>query len=153
MVLHCWIEETLSTLKAASNITNLICNSVTKSTTNLESNETSGSCVYKHPGPVSINRRIFQGDNVANPPISISPLLLVMALIPLTVLLQKTNDGYCFRNKTKVNHLLYMDDLELFGKSKNDITSLIHTVRISSEDIRIEFGIYKCALLLELEEG
>ena len=68
-----------------------------------------------------------------------------MALIPLTVLLRKTNAGYCFRNKTKVNHLSYTDDLKLFGKSKNDITPLIHTVRISSEDIRIEFGPDKCA--------
>ena len=74
MVPHSWIKETLSTLKASSSITKLICNSMAKWTTNLESNG-------KHLGTVSINRRIFQGD-------SLSPLLFVMAVIPWTVLLQ-----------------------------------------------------------------
>ena len=38
-----------------------------------------------------------------------------------------------------------MDDLKLFGKSKYDITSLIHTVRIFSEEIGLEFGLDNCA--------
>ena len=48
-------------------------------------------------GIVSIRRGIFQGD-------SLSPLLLVMALFPLSVILQQTNKGYQLSNGLKVSH-------------------------------------------------
>ena len=41
-----------------------------------------------------------------------------------------------------------MDDLELFAKNENRLKSLIHTARIFAEDIRMEFGLSKCALLI-----
>ena len=40
-----------------------------------------------------------------------------------------------------------MDDLKLYGKSKNEIETLIHTVRIYSDDIGMEFGLDKCATI------
>ena len=36
---------------------------------------------------------------------------------------------------------LFMDDLKLFAKSKNQIDSLVQTVYIFSEDIGMQFGI------------
>ncbi|WP_411028263.1 hypothetical protein, partial [Salmonella sp. s60131] len=57
-------------------------------------------------GLVSIKRGIFQGD-------SLSPLLFTIALIPLSIILQKTNLGYqTAKNSGKICHLLYMDVLE-----------------------------------------
>ena len=56
-------------------------------------------------GEVNINRGIFQGDDL-------SPLLFVVALIPLTRILQKAKYGYN-QNGVNMNHLLYMDDLKL----------------------------------------
>ena len=47
-----------------------------------------------------------------------------------------------------VNHLLFMDDLKLYGKNENQVDSLIQSVRIVSEDMRMEFGISKCATLI-----
>ncbi|XP_023216726.1 uncharacterized protein LOC111619278 [Centruroides sculpturatus] len=38
-----------------------------------------------------------------------------------------------------------MDDLKLYGKSETEICSLTNTVRIFSNDIRMEFGLDKCA--------
>ena len=41
-----------------------------------------------------------------------------------------------------------MDDIKLFAKNENKLETLIHTVRIYSQDIGMEFGIEKCALLV-----
>ena len=43
---------------------------------------------------------------------------------------------------------MYMDDIKLFVKNENELETLIHAVRIYSQDIGMEFGIEKCALLV-----
>ena len=43
---------------------------------------------------------------------------------------------------------MYMDDLKLFAKKEKELETLIHAVRIKSYDIRLEFGIEKCAMLV-----
>ena len=40
-----------------------------------------------------------------------------------------------------------MDDLKLYGKSSNELESLLNKVWIFSTDISIEFGLEKCATL------
>ena len=93
-----------------------------------------------------VRRGIFQGD-------SLSPLLFVIALLPLTHTLRETGMGYQQeKNGAKVNHLFFMDDLKLYGKNDKEIESLIKTVWKSSEDIKMESGILKCALVL-LQRG
>ena len=52
------------------------------------------------------------------------------------------------KNGEKVNHLFFMDDLKLYGKNGKEIDSLIKTKWQCSEDIKMEFGILKCALVL-----
>ena len=51
------------------------------------------------------------------------------------------------KNREKINHLLFMDDLKLYGKNIRELDSLIQTVRIFSTDIGMEFGISKCAMI------
>ena len=48
----------------------------------------------------------------------------------------------------RVNHLLFMDDLKLYGKNKRQVDTLVHTVRVFSDDIGTQFGINKCAVLI-----
>ena len=91
-------------------------------------------------GEVRIKRGIFQGD-------SLSPLMFVMAMIPMTCVLRKTKPAHILKNKSKLNHLLYMDDLKLYAKSQSEIESLIHTVRIFSDDIGKAFGLDICATI------
>ena len=43
---------------------------------------------------------------------------------------------------------MYMDDIKLFAKNEKELETLIHTVRIYSQDIGMEFGIEKCAMLV-----
>ena len=91
-------------------------------------------------GKVRIQRRIFQGD-------SLRPLLFVAALISLTIILRQTQLGYQIsKNTAKMIHLLYMDDLKLYGKSTSEQESLLNTVRIFINEISMEFGLDKCAI-------
>ena len=52
----------------------------------------------------------------------------------------------------KLNNLLFMDDLKLFGKSDDKIDSLVQTVFTFSEDIGMEFGLKKCVVVI-LKKG
>ena len=45
-----------------------------------------------------------------------------------------------------------MNDLKLYGKNEKQLDTLIDTVRVFSDDIRMQFGISKCALLIMREE-
>ena len=41
-----------------------------------------------------------------------------------------------------------MGDIKLFAKNEKELETLIHAVRIYSQDIGMEFGIEKCAMLV-----
>ena len=49
--------------------------------------------------------------------------------------------------KGKINELIFMDDLKLYGKMMQELDSLVQTVRIFNGDIGMQFGISKCAML------
>jgi len=58
-------------------------------------------------------------------------------MIPITHLLRQCNKGYQFGEMgRKINCLLYMDDLKLYGK---ELELLVHTVRVCGTDIGIQF--------------
>ena len=89
-----------------------------------------------------IQRRIFQRD-------ALSPLLFIIAMMPLNHILRKCTAGYKLsRSQEKMNHLMYMDDIKLFAKNKKELETIIHTVRIYIQDIGMKFGIEMCALLV-----
>ena len=99
-------------------------------------------------GEVEVKHGIFQGD-------SLSSLVFLLALIPLSLILRKMKAAYEFsETKEKINHLLFMDDLKLYSQSKKGLDSLVQTqtVRVFSKDIGMKFGIEKCAMLV-MEKG
>ena len=75
-------------------------------------------------------------------------------MVPLSLILRKVKFHYEFGDKkTRINHLLFMDDLKLFAKSNDQIDSLVvNTVHTFSEDIGMESAIKKCGVLV-LERG
>ena len=89
---------------------------------------------------LNILRGIFQGD-------TLSLFLFVIGLIPLSNILRKVNAGYQLGKgqHIKINPLLFIDDLKLYGNSKKEAKRLTHTVRIFSKDIAMKFGITKCS--------
>ena len=75
--------------------------------------------------------------------------MFVLALILLSLILRKAKAAYEFsESKEKINHFLFMDDLKLYSRSEKGLDSLGQSVRVFSEDIRMEFGIEKCAMLV-----
>jgi len=54
--------------------------------------------------------------------------------------------GYTIDN-IKINNLLFMDVLKLYGKDEKAIDKLMNTVFGFSSDIRMEFVIQKCSVL------
>ena len=117
MVPHSWIMECLDLVGAADAVKCIIGESMKTWRTNLTANNNS-------LGKINIRRGIFQGD-------SLSPLLFVIALAPLSMVLRKVSAGYkMVKDGYKINHLLFMDDVKLFGKNKKELESLVKTVRI-----------------------
>ena len=135
MVPHSWIREMLDVVKVAGNLKGLLTNSMADWKTVLTAN---GEML----GEVDIRRGIFQGD-------SLSPLLFIIVMIPLSILLKREKLGYSFGSDGKlINHLLFMDDLKLFGKTERELEGLVDLVSVYSRDIGMEFGLEKCASLV-----
>ena len=111
MVPHAWIIKVLTLIGAAPNVIAHLKSTIIDWKTELMSGEI-------NLGEVNINRGIFQGD-------SLSPLLFVISLIPLTLVLRRMKQGYSFqKGKIKLNHLLFMDDLRLYGSNQNELIAL-----------------------------
>ena len=89
-----------------------------------------------------IQRDIFQGD-------TLSSLLFIISMMPLNHTLRKCTAGYKLsRSQEKINRLMYIDDINFFQKNGKELETLIHAVRIYSQDIGMEFGREKCAILV-----
>jgi hypothetical protein len=91
-------------------------------------------------GNIKIRRGLFQGD-------SVSPIHFIISLIPLSILLNNLDVGYSLdsREGPRISHRLYMDDLKLYAENKEDMQLLINTTSEFSTDIRMQFGLEKCA--------
>ena len=90
---------------------------------------------------VKIQRDIFLRD-------SLSPLLFIIAIMLINYLLRKYKGGYKFtKSLQKINRLVYTDDIKIFSMNKKGIEILLQTIRIYSQDIGMEFGIEKYAML------
>ena len=135
MVPHSWIIKSLQLVGAADNVINILEKSLLSWRVQLNA----GDQVLRDG---NIRRRIFQGD-------SLSPLLFVICLLLMFLILRKNKAGYSLgKNRPKLNHLLCMDDLKLFGQSERDIESLVNTVHTLSCYIGMQFGIDKCGVII-----
>ena len=93
-------------------------------------------------GKVNVKRGILQGD-------SLSPLMLMLGMVLLSLFLKKVNACYKWGNKEyKLNHILFIDDLKLYHKSEEQTNTLVRTVCLFSTNISMEFGIKKCGILI-----
>ena len=131
MVPYSWIVECLDLFGVAENIKSLLVNSIEKWKVMLYSGNS-------QLGEVEIKHGIFQGDYL-------SPLVFVLALIPLSLILKKAKAAYKFsESKEKINRLLFMDDSKLYSRSENGLDSLVQAVRVFNEDIGMAFVIENC---------
>lgn len=91
-------------------------------------------------GEISIRRGIFQGD-------AFSPKWFCIGLNPLSRMLRNLAAGYKVTPTHKVTHLFYVDDLKTFAANKEQQKTQLETVKRFSDDICMEFGVDKCAVV------
>ena len=116
MVPQSWIINCLKMYKISHEIINFI----EKTMKNWRVELTAGG---KSLAETKIQRGIFQGD-------AVSPLLFIIAMMPLNHILRKCTAGYKLsRSQENINHLMYMDDIKLLEKNEKELETLIHTVR------------------------
>ena len=87
-------------------------------------------------GVIHIRTGIFQGNNLLT-----------------TNIMRKSTAGYNLAKEFKVNHLLFMDDLKMFGKSEDQIKSLVQTVQLFSENIGMEKNWVEKVWCVDNEKG
>ena len=134
-----WINECLDLFEVAENIKTFLVNSMEKWRAMLYAQNL-------ELGEVDIKEGIFQGD-------FFSPLVFVLAMIPLGLILRKAKAAYEFSgSKKKINYLLFMDDMKLYSPNEKGLDSLIQTISVFRKIIGMEFGIEKCAVLM-IEKG
>ena len=135
MVPHSWIINSLKMYKISDEVVKFI--EKTKKIWRVEL--TAG---VRSLAEAKIQRGMFQGD-------TLSLLLFIIGMIPLNHILRKCTAGYKLSlSQEKINHVMYVDDIKLFAKKEKERETLIHAVRIYSQDIRMEFGIEKCSMLV-----
>ena len=71
-------------------------------------------------------------------------------MILLTLVLRKSTTGYDLAKDLRLNIFL-MDELKV--KSEDQIDSLVQTVQLLSEEIRMEFVLKKCSVSSIVIEG
>ena len=105
MVPYSWIINSLKIFKISDEVINFIDKTMKTWWVKLT---TEG----KRKAEAKIQSRIFQGD-------ALSPLLFIIAMMPLNHILRKCTAGYKLRrSQEKVNHLMYIDDIKLFTKKE-----------------------------------
>ena len=52
------------------------------------------------------------------------------------------------KNGEYLNHILFMDDLNIYAKTGREGNGLVSTVQILSNDIGMEVGIQKCGVII-----
>ena len=121
MVPHSSILKCLNMFGTARNIIILIGNS----TANWKTVLTPGGIRLRQ---VDIKRGIFQGDSIS------------LCCNHATTKLRKMKaEDRLHKNTTPINHLLFTDDLKLYGTNRDQLDPLVQTVRIFSEDIQMSY--------------
>jgi len=143
MVPHEWILIVMKTYGIAENIVHFI-----------QKTMNSWNVWLHHKGiklaNIKIKRGIFQGD-------SLSPILFIMSLFPLSHVILNNELGYKMKltkptkengsDKIRINHLLYMDDIKLYAESPQQLQRLINAVKDYSDSMKMKFGLEKCKIV------
>ena len=78
--------------------------------------------------------------------------MFVLALIAISLIVRKVKAASEFsQNKEKINNLLFMVDLMLHNQSERGLDSVVQIVCVFSEDVGIDFGGEKFAMLVMMK--
>ena len=133
-VKHSWILETLRIYKVDERLIHLIKLLMESWSVKLAQR---GETISDR---IKIKRGIFQGD-------SLSPLLFIIALNPISADIAKQDMGVALSGKY-INHLLYVDDWKLYPESKKD--KLVSAVRERCKIAGLELNEKKSSFMIVL---
>ena len=133
---HKWIIETLAVYKINSVILRFLAHSMSMWHTNMFLYHKNGVICVDN---IMIKRGIFQGD-------TLSPLLFIIAINPLSLLLNRRCSGYTLSG-LNVTHSLYMDDLKGFCSSYASLRKMVLLIESFSHDIGMSLGLSKCKVV------
>ena len=78
--------------------------------------------------------------------------MFVLVLIAISLIVRKVKAASEFsQNKEKINNLLFMVDLMLHNQSERGLDSVVQIVCVFSEDVGIDFGGEKFAMLVMMK--
>ena len=136
---HSWIEKILQLYKIDPITKQFITHAMKHWNTTLNLHHSKGTIKTTN---IPIRCGIFQGD-------SLSPLIFCMCLFPLTNMLNRTKIGVRISNQnhTRINHLLYMDDMKIYANGTENMKRLLTLIQTFSMDINMSLNLNKCATL------
>ena len=128
---HIWLTKCMMMCSVAENMLKMLGNSMKKGKIEL----TSGG---KKLVTMRIRRGIFRSLTIT----------FYVALTPMSLVLREEKVGYQLRDICgKVNLLLFMNGLNLYGQNERQIDTLVNIVWIFNKNIGIQFGISKYSAL------
>ena len=131
---HEWILRSLELFKVSLRIVDFLNHNMTNWKTQITLTYEKGALMSDN---INIKNGIFRGN-------SLSPLLLDISLIPLSLELNSSCYGYKIRTE-QITHLLFMDDLKLYAKDDSELEGLVRIVKEFIYDIGMAFELSKCA--------
>ena len=135
MVSQSWIIHCLKMYKISHKVINFI--EKTMKTCKVELT-TGGRSLAE----AKVQRGILKGN-------ALLTLLFIIVIMLLNHILRKCTARYKLSKlPEKLNHLMYMDDIKMFAQNEKELETLIHALGIYSQNIGIEFGFEKCAMLV-----
>ena len=138
-VLHDWIIEALKLAKVPKVLITAIDNLTRNWSTRLTLQTDNGTITTDY---IEYLREIFQGD-------SLSLLLFVLSVNPLSFLLNHTTRGYKIgkpgERNLELTHNFFVDDLKLYSENQNEAEVQLDVVTKVSKDIGMSFREEKCA--------
>ena len=78
---------------------------------------------------VLFRRGIFQGD-------SLSPLLFIIALNPLSLIINRRCTGYKL-GEMRISHLWYMDDIKSYANSRENLCKMANLIEMVTNAVQL----------------
>ena len=133
---HQWTLDVMTAYKISPVIINFLAAAMKLWRTDLWLYYSDGCVVVEN---IQFKRGIYQGD-------SLSPLLFIISINPISLLLNRRCRGYHMEG-LNMTHVLYMDDLKGFCDGPESLKRMCHIIEDFTHDIGMELGLNKCAVI------
>ena len=133
---HQWTLDIMTAYKISPIIINFLAAAMKLWRTDL-SLHYEGGCLLVQD--IQFKRGIYQGD-------SLSPLLFIISINPISLLLNRKCKGYHLGD-IHISHTLFMDDLKGYCNNPRSVKKMCDLIERFTTDIGMELGLSKCGVV------